>query len=232
MQLSQEAKNQINRPVVLAEQITTILQNSILDGSLKEGERLIEAEMQKLLAVSRSPLREAFRELEKRGFVEIVPRRGTFVRRITERDIIDSMEVRLTLEVQAATLAYSRAKKTILKKMIKIVKQMEKAVRIQDNHTLSALHTHFHNSYIDECGNEVLKSFLENIYFRTSFHHSSFYLYNSEDFEDWLLDHQLLLTEFQKPESKNKDLKKVIQEHINSGIKEYLDLFKVLPGKR
>ena len=74
MLLSHDAKDQINRPVVLSEQVTTILQKAIFDGSIKEGEQLIEAELQLSLSVSRSPLREAFRELERRGFVEIKPR--------------------------------------------------------------------------------------------------------------------------------------------------------------
>ena len=226
MLLSQETRDQINRPVVLSEQVTTILQRAILDGSLKEGERLVEAELQKSLAVSRSPLREAFRELGRRGFVEIIPRRGTFVRRITEKDITEITEVRLNLEVQAATLAHRRARDTVLERMSKIIVQLEKAAKTQDTETLSALHPDFHNSYIHECGNDVLRSFLEIIYFRTSWFHSSFYYYRSEDFEDWLLDHEILTAQFREPEIRGGELERAVRGHINKGFKEYLRMFK------
>ena len=230
--LSKEAVNQISRPVVLAEQITSILQKAILEGALKEGERLIEAELQKSLSVSRSPLREAFRELEKRGFVEIVPRRGTFVKRVTAKDITDSTVVRLTLEVQAVKLAHGLAWDKVLEKMSKLIVHIEKAIKVQDNHRLSTLHTDFHNSYIYESGNEVLINFLENIYFRTAWHHFSFYYYDSDDFEDWLLDHKMLLTQFSKSNIRGKDLERIIQGHVNNSFDEYLRTFKDIPESR
>jgi len=52
---------------VLREQVSQILIDAILEGSLKQGNQFIEADLQKHFNVSRSPLREAFRELEKKG---------------------------------------------------------------------------------------------------------------------------------------------------------------------
>jgi DNA-binding GntR family transcriptional regulator len=231
MLLPQDAKDQIDRPVVLSEQVTTILQKAIFDGSLKEGEQLIEAELQLSLSVSRSPLREAFRELERRGLVEIIPRRGTFVKGISKKDMIDNTEVRLKLEVMAATSAYRRARDTVFKKMSKLFIQMEKAIKIQDIETLTAVHMDFHNSYIHESENEVLKKFLEIIYFRTSWHHSHFYNCRPEYFEGYLLDHERIMSQFGEPEIRRKDLERDIREHINKGFKEYLSLFKTAPKK-
>ena len=230
MLLSQDAKDQIDRPVVLSEQVTTLLQKAIFDGSIKEGEQLIEAELQNSLSVSRSPLREAFRELERRGFVEIIPRRGTFVKGISEKDMTDNTEVRLKLEIPAATSAYRRARDTVFDKMSKIFTQMEKAVKTQDIETLTAVHMDFHNSYIHESGNEVLKNFLEILYFRTSWHHSHFYNCRPEYFEGYLLDHEIIMKTFGEPEIRNKELERVIREHINKGFKDYLSLFETIPG--
>ena len=232
MLLSQDAKVQIDRPVVLSEQVTTILQKAIFDGSLKEGEQLIEAELQLSLSVSRSPLREAFRELERRGFVEIIPRRGTFVKGISEKDMTDNVEVRLNLEVLAATSAYRRARDTVFGKMSNLFIQMEKAVKTQDIETLTAVHMDFHNSYIHESGNEVLNKFLEILYFRTSWYHSYFYNCRSEYFEGYLLDHEIIMSQFGEPDIGSKDLERVIREHINKGFKEYLSLFKTISGNR
>ena len=232
MLLSQNAKDQIDRPVVLSEQVTTILQKAIFDGSIKEGEQLIEAELQLSLSVSRSPLREAFRELERRGFVEIIPRRGTFVKGISEKDMKDNTEVRLNLEVLAATSAHRRARNTVFEKMSIIFVQMQKAVKTQDIETLTTVHMDFHNSYIHESGNEVLKRFLEILYFRTSWYHSYFYNCRSEYFEGYLLDHEIIMSQFGEPEIHSKNLELVIREHINKGFKEYLSLFKTISGNR
>jgi DNA-binding GntR family transcriptional regulator len=231
MLLPRDTKDQIDRPVVLSEQVTAILQKAIFDGSIKEGEQLIEAELQLSLSVSRSPLREAFRELERRGLVEIIPRRGAFVKGISEKDMTDNTEVRLNLEILAATSAYHRARDTVIEKMSKIFVQMEKAVKTQDIETLTAVHMDFHNSYIHESGNEVLKRFLEILYFRTTWYHSYFYNCRPEYFEGYLLDHEILMSQFGEPDIRSKDLERVIREHIHKGFKEYLSLFKTAPKK-
>jgi DNA-binding GntR family transcriptional regulator len=231
MLLPQDTKDQIDRPVVLSEQVTTILQKAIFDGSIKEEEQLIEADLQLSLSVSRSPLREAFRELERRGFVEIIPRRGAFVKGISKKDMTDNTEVRLKLEVLAATSAYRRARDTVFEKMSKLFIQMEKAVKTQDIETLTDVHMDFHNSYIHESENEVLKKFLEIIYFRTSRHQSNYYNCRPEYFEGYLLDHEIIMSQFGQPDIRSKDLERVIREHIHKGFKDYLSLFKTAPKK-
>jgi len=71
------------RPSVLGDQVADIIAQAIMDNELEGGQKLIEAEIQKQFGVSRSPIREAFRTLEKKGLVDIIPRRGTFVRKVT-----------------------------------------------------------------------------------------------------------------------------------------------------
>ena len=78
-------------PQVLTEQISKVLAEAILDGALTPGTKLLETELQQQLGISRSPLREAFRDLEKKGLVVILPRRGTFVREITPRDVQENL---------------------------------------------------------------------------------------------------------------------------------------------
>ena len=95
------------KPQVLGEQVSQILIDAILQGSLKQGDQLIEADLQQHFNVSRSPLREAFRDLEKKGLVEIIPRRGAFVRTVTTKDIEENFPVRATLEGLAASPAGS-----------------------------------------------------------------------------------------------------------------------------
>jgi DNA-binding transcriptional regulator YhcF (GntR family) len=65
--LTGKIKNLNFQPHVLGEQVSRILTEAILEGDLKGGDQLVEAELQKQFGISRSPLREAFRDLEKKG---------------------------------------------------------------------------------------------------------------------------------------------------------------------
>lgn len=90
------------KPTVLVENIYEILTDAIVKGVFKGGDQLVEAELRKQFGVSRSPIRESFRILEKKGLVEILPRRGAFVKKITARDIEEHFPVRSILEGLAA----------------------------------------------------------------------------------------------------------------------------------
>ena len=124
------------KPNILAEQVSRILSDSILEGVLKGGDRLVEAELQKKFGISRSPLREAFRDLEKRGLVVITPRKGTVVRQITRKDIEDNFPVRSVLEGLAAKEAYQKINDEEKKALHKALQKMEDAVnsKVCDEH--------------------------------------------------------------------------------------------------
>ena len=69
--------------VSLVEQVMEFLSNAIIQGRFKGGERLVENDLQRRMGISRGPIRESFRILEKNGLVTIIPRKGTFVRKIS-----------------------------------------------------------------------------------------------------------------------------------------------------
>ena len=83
------------------EVVFNTLRQAILKGELKPGERLMEIALAEKLGVSRTPIREAMRKLELEGLVVMVPRRGAQVANITEKDLNDVLEVRITLENMA-----------------------------------------------------------------------------------------------------------------------------------
>ncbi|MFO7971698.1 MAG: GntR family transcriptional regulator, partial [Desulfobacterales bacterium] len=92
--------------ISLVDQISQALRESILTGRIKGGDQLLEDKLKDEFGVSRTPLREAFRILEKEGLIEIMPRKGSFVRGITRQDIEENFPVRAILEGLAARLAY------------------------------------------------------------------------------------------------------------------------------
>lgn len=89
-------------PKSLPEQIADELGRDIVDGRYTPGARLIETALAEHFNVSRSSIRDAFRLLERRRVIEILPRRGAFVRRISMDTIADIFNVRIALLSMAA----------------------------------------------------------------------------------------------------------------------------------
>lgn len=90
------------RPINLREQLVESIRLAIIEGHLKPGDHLVEANLTQQLGVSRTPLREALILLEREGLVETIPNKGTFVRSFTEKDVKDIFSMRTTLENFAA----------------------------------------------------------------------------------------------------------------------------------
>jgi DNA-binding GntR family transcriptional regulator len=88
----------------LGEQVALALEEAILLGILKPGERIVEADTALRLGTSNGPVREALRELENLGLVVSVPRRGTFVSQFTAQVAREVFSVRALLEVAAVRL--------------------------------------------------------------------------------------------------------------------------------
>ena len=84
------------------------IQKDILTGKLRPGQKLTEQELCKAYGVSRTPVREALRQLETDGLVENILNRGAFVVGMTEQDYRDMFELRKAYEVQAVKWAIER----------------------------------------------------------------------------------------------------------------------------
>ena len=98
----------VKAPTLVAQVRDRILQ-AIVQGEIKPGERLSEADLARRLGVSRGPVREAGRLLEQSGLLQSEPRKGFFVRTIRIEDIENFFEFRTGIIVHAARLAKERA---------------------------------------------------------------------------------------------------------------------------
>lgn len=93
----------------IRQQTVEAIRSKIMEGVLRPGQRLVERELCQQLDVSRNTLREAYRQLEAEGFVEIRPHKGPTVRRIGEREARSLYELRQALEGLAIRLFTQRA---------------------------------------------------------------------------------------------------------------------------
>ena len=82
---------QNHRP--LREIVYEELKMQILTGKIIPGTRMMEVELADDMGVSRTPIREAIRQLEKEGLVTIEPRRGAYASQISVKDMVDILEV-------------------------------------------------------------------------------------------------------------------------------------------
>lgn len=81
------------------------LKKRIINQSLKPGEPLNESILSKELKISKTPIREAFQQLEKEGFIENIPGKGSFVSKISIKDIREMFEIREILECEVVKRA-------------------------------------------------------------------------------------------------------------------------------
>lgn len=210
------------RPQVLGEQVSQILIDAILEGSLKQGDQLIELDLQKHFNISRSPLREAFRELEKKGLVEIIPRRGAFVRTVTTKDIKENFPVRAALEGLAAREAYSKMTATDLKQIKKAFAGMQQAVAKKQHARYREQHHVFHDTFIKASDNDLLIELLETLRMHRLWYFVSFQ-YHKEDFKKSLAVHNKILKLFEGKNTDVNELENLVRTHIDKALDFFLD---------
>ena len=97
------------------------IRDGILNGTYKEQEELREVALGKELGVSRTPVREALRQLELEGLVTIIPNKGAYVTGITDKDIQDIYEMRFMLEGLCARWATEHITEEQLEELEEII---------------------------------------------------------------------------------------------------------------
>lgn len=138
------------------------LQKDILTGKLKPGEKLIEQELCKIYGVSRTPVREALRQLETDGLVENILNRGAFVVGMTEQDYEDMFELRKVCEIQAVKWAIERIDEKEMDKLEETFEFMEFYTWRNDIDKMLTINSGFHQVIYEASHNRVLNKMLSS----------------------------------------------------------------------
>ena len=123
-------------------------------GGLRPGDRLLEADLAKRLGISRTPVREAIRQLEAEGLVVHVPRVGAAVRSLDPGEVTELYEMRGVLEGTAARLAARAASSVEIEELGAINAEM--AAARGDPARLYELNRQFHAALLDAARNRYL----------------------------------------------------------------------------
>lgn len=127
------------------EAVLRVLRAEILSGELAPGQKLSEARLAKRFGLSRMPVREALIELDRADLVSIESKRGTFVKRITQREAMDLFDVREALESLAARLCAQRANSAVIDELEEIAADMAATVEADDHERYIQLDGRFHS---------------------------------------------------------------------------------------
>lgn len=178
----------------LRERIADALREAIIRGELSPGARLQEVEIAKSYQTSRTPVREAFRQLESEGFVRIRSRRGAVVAPITERDIRDFYELKSVLEGYAARRSISRMSDSDINKMDDLNKRLKTAYEQGNVGEMIPVHNEFHEIFVRACGNERLAELVRSLV--NQFQRFRIALSHTDAVEDSIREHDEIISAF------------------------------------
>lgn len=132
------------------------LKRQILKGEIAPGHRMMEVELADDMGVSRTPVREAIRKLEKEGLVTIEPRKGAYASDISIKDMVDVLEVRQYLESLAAGMAATRITPEEKLQLQEATDAYKQAVGSEDTSEIIKWDENFHKIIVDCSGNKTL----------------------------------------------------------------------------
>lgn len=141
------------------------LEQAILNGSFAPGDSLIEQRLSAELGVSRTPVREALRQLELEGLVKTVPNKGAVVIGVSTKDILDIYSIRMKIESLAARWAATNITDEELAALREVVELQTFYVSRGDAMQVWNLDTRFHEIIFEACRSRPLRHTLSN------FHH-------------------------------------------------------------
>ena len=121
------------------------MRKEILDLTLKPGTELNLNQLSALFGVSRSPIRDAVKELSGEHLIDIYPQRGTYVSRINLRMADDERFIRLNLELGSIPDFINNINDELISEMEELIKKQEKAFALRDTSLLLKLDDQFHS---------------------------------------------------------------------------------------
>jgi DNA-binding GntR family transcriptional regulator len=152
-----EARNHCIMGQRRADSIAETLEKRIFDGTYANGERLDEVRLAEQFGVSRTPIREAFQRLTLSGLVELIARRGAFVRQPGPLELLEMFEVMAELESVCGRLAARRISEAALIELRAANERCQDAIDAQDPDLYFLENEHFHATIYQQSGNSFLE---------------------------------------------------------------------------
>ncbi len=157
-------KDEVSDKYSLRGRVFHKIRDDILNGKYKQGEELREATIGEELGVSRTPVREAFRQLELEGLLKMIPNKGTYVTGITQKDVRDIYMIRSLLEGLCARWATENITPGQMR-------ELEENVDLSEFHEykgrydqMAQLDNRFHEILYESCDSKMLEHLLRDFH--------------------------------------------------------------------
>lgn len=133
------------RQATMGHRVFVAIKRAIVHGRLVPGHPVSEAELARQLGVSRQPVREAFIKLSDMGLVEIRPQRGTFIQKISRREVENARFLREAIEGAIARRAAQVATPETVRPLWNLVEEQAQCGDLPDQSRFLALDDALHH---------------------------------------------------------------------------------------
>lgn len=148
----------------IREVVLQTLRSAIFENLLSPGERLVENTLAESLGVSRTPVREAIRQLELEGLVVNTPRKGTVVSEISIKDALEMYDIREVLEGLAVRLACDNLPRKQIKELKNIISEMENYIIDNNINGVFEMNSRWNKIILQYSENIILEKNMKEIY--------------------------------------------------------------------
>jgi DNA-binding GntR family transcriptional regulator len=213
-------------------QVTSALRHAIVSGQLQPGEALSEAVLARRYGVSRTPVREALKQLEREHLVQIVPRVGTYVQNASADDVLDGLVVKEALEGIAARLAAGRPDAPEVSELSRLASEMEAAAAAGADlaHIVEA-NLRFHGLILRLAASPALQFHLQLLLNQFRVPHQrqvAVTLSRPARLRQMLAEHRRIVTAIEAGDP--AEAERAMRAHVSAGREEIRKVFRTQPG--
>lgn len=152
----------------ISEEIAETLRDEIIAGIYKPKQRLIEEELSEKFFVSRTPIREALKQLEAAGLVTIEPYKGAFISDVDMEEIRNIYELRCVLEAFVTAQSVAHINPETVVRLRSCMDRMDMCIESGDTAGFASENTNFHAILYERCPNNVAVQYVQKLLDRTA----------------------------------------------------------------
>ncbi len=191
------------------------LENKIIRKEWQPNQRIYVNELSKEFNISQTPIREALYKMEGMNLIKIKPRKGIYVSSLSKGDVLDILDIRITLEILAIQKT-SDISEDLIKEMKDNLRFFKETVKTEDFAANNQIDKAFHLLITGASGNKQLSQIYENLYSHMSIQRL---LYKDEKkaLEELRMadkEHHIIVQAFEKKDK--KEIRKAVRNHLNN----------------
>lgn len=149
--------------LTLREKILESIRDAIISGAMPAGSRVSEPELAERHGISRTPIREAFRQLESEGYLTVIPRKGAVVTTFTAKDVEEFYAIKSILEGYAARRACKNLTDREIDRLEAINERLRTMADQGDVKQFFKVHNDFHDLFIKASDNDKLRDMITSL---------------------------------------------------------------------